>query len=224
MLLYGLYISPLWKKLDQKSRAIRILLLGTVIYVVLYSILYSKISNILSTLTSYRKYLYFIATTDFILTFSNFYKNYNFIDKKKKKKKKNKKPHYYEYLARYKIPQQQIIQNQQLNSFEEKPIKEEIFVKSFEENKKKLPLIKLDELRQINKNKQELLVENDNKSISSIPVYNTNQEDIPIYKSKFEDNEFSIKDNTAEARSLFSLGLQNKPSGNDSIPVYNQKI
>jgi|AntRauTorckE6833_2_1112554.scaffolds.fasta_scaffold27532_3 hypothetical protein len=206
-------MSPLWKDLDQKSRAIRILVLGAVIYVVLYSVLYSKIANIFSTITSYRKYMYIIAASDIALTFSNFYKNYKPVDKKKKKKKRLP---YYEHLARFQIPQQQNIQNQlvhqsveqPINSYQEKPIKEEIFVKSFKDSKKKLPLIKLDELRQINMNKKpELLDEDeddDDQSISSIPVYNNNQESIPIYKSKIEENDVNNE--------------------NESIPVYNQKI
>ena len=88
MLYNSLYNSKLWKKLDSKSRNIRILILGTVFYVIAHSFIYSNYVEGIEIITNYRRFLYYLIALDLGLFGLRVYMGGSKNDKKKKNKKK----------------------------------------------------------------------------------------------------------------------------------------
>ena len=87
MLYNLLYRSPLWSKLDNSDRNIRILVLGTILYVVAYFASNSQYLSQVSILEKYKKYLLYLAAADFATTSAQMF----FSEPSKKNNKKNKK-------------------------------------------------------------------------------------------------------------------------------------
>lgn len=66
MLYNSLYNSKLWKKLDSKSRNIRIIVLGTVLYVILHSFLNSNYVEGVEIITNNTRFLYYLIGIDLL--------------------------------------------------------------------------------------------------------------------------------------------------------------
>lgn len=87
MFFNAVYKLPIWKNIDNKSRNIRLLVLGAVFYVIVHSFLYSKYVENIELIENNKKYLYYLMIIDLgsvgLLMFMN--------DSKKIKKKKTQK-------------------------------------------------------------------------------------------------------------------------------------
>lgn len=115
MLYNSLYNSKLWKKLDSKSRNIRILILGTVFYVIAHSFIYSNYVEGVEIIANYRRFLYYLIALDLGLFGLRVYMGKNKNDKKKKNKKKGQFLMGPNYLPPQ-IAQMMTLQNQMKNN------------------------------------------------------------------------------------------------------------
>ena len=59
-----IYKFPIWNDLDKKSRYIRVLILGVILYVASYSFLNSNYVNNISFVQDYKHYLYYLIGVD----------------------------------------------------------------------------------------------------------------------------------------------------------------
>ena len=88
------YRLPIWKDIDDKSRNIRILILGVILYVILHSFIYSTYVNGNNFILNKRKYIYYLIGSDIIiaLLFMYLLASDEKPNKKKKKIKQKTKP------------------------------------------------------------------------------------------------------------------------------------
>lgn len=100
MLYNILYNSALWKKLDTKSRNIRIMVLSSVLYVIILSFLYSKYVEDIEIINNYKAYIYYIMICDLIVYCGRMF----IADEKKNKKKKKKHPLSLQYPMQMMFP------------------------------------------------------------------------------------------------------------------------
>lgn len=99
------YRFPIWNDLDDKSRNARILVLGTILYIIVYSFIYSKYTDDIEIIQKYRSYLYYILAIDLIIIALLM-----FTKKPKKKKNKKKNQKLIDYNMKYQLMKQQLMQ------------------------------------------------------------------------------------------------------------------
>jgi hypothetical protein len=95
-----IYRSPIWQNLEANTRNIRILILGSIFYIIIHSFIYSRYVNAYQMVLNYRKYIYYLIMCDlaivglmiFLFTDSQQNKKEKQLIKKKNKKKKKKNP------------------------------------------------------------------------------------------------------------------------------------
>lgn len=64
MFFNGVYRLPIWKNIDTKSRNIRMLILGAILYIVVHSFISSKYVENISFIVDNKHYLYYLAAFD----------------------------------------------------------------------------------------------------------------------------------------------------------------
>ncbi len=157
MLISILYRSGLWKKLDIKSRAMRIIILGIAVYIFLHSYINSKWGSGNELLQRYKKWLYYGAGMDLALTI---------ILIRKSKQPINTKTEL----------QQQILQQLQLSALQQPQMQSQL--------PQQLPQQMQSQLQMPQQMPQQLpQPDNDSSPSIQIPVYQKEVE-IPIYESK----------------------------------------
>ncbi len=114
MIFFILYKLPIWKNLDNKSRNIRIIIVGIILYIILQSYLYSNYGSNNKYLSEYRSKLYYIIGLDISITGVNMINNYY-----KDKKKQNK-------IEQQQLQQQQLqqLQQQQLQQLQQQQLQQ----------------------------------------------------------------------------------------------------
>ncbi|ARF09668.1 hypothetical protein Indivirus_2_47 [Indivirus ILV1] len=105
-----LYRSPLWGKVRSQDRNIRIIVAGTILYVVSYLLLQTKYVNDISQLQNYKKYIYHLFASDFTIVMIQMRFSH---DKKIKRKLKNPKPKKMKLSFDKFIPMNNYLQNHQ---------------------------------------------------------------------------------------------------------------
>lgn len=83
------YQLPLWNNMEPKSKNIRVLIYGTILYIVIYSLLYSKYVEDYETIDAYKHWIFYLAALDSAIIIYRMYCNQS----KTKKKQLNSKQH-----------------------------------------------------------------------------------------------------------------------------------
>ena len=93
MFFNAIYRLSLWKDLDNKSRNIRLLVLGAILYIIVHSFVYSNYVKSIEIVQQYRTYLYHLIGMDLVLVSAQMFMESDKVSKKNKKtkNKKNKK-------------------------------------------------------------------------------------------------------------------------------------
>ncbi|QKF93702.1 hypothetical protein QKU48_gp0244 [Fadolivirus algeromassiliense] len=185
-----IYKSPIWKSIDTKSRNMRILVMGSIFYVIVHSFIYSKYVESIEFVENYRKYLYYLMVIDLASTGLLMFLSDDKKQKKSKNMKKNnqKKQHKmnlpFQLSPQYQPSLQPLskINNNPIQALH-KPVNKQFTVNNVqkvEDNESiQLPIYK-------KQNQQPIKVDNDDYEI---PVYNHHEEinesqiseQIPIY-------------------------------------------
>lgn len=88
MLFNAIYRLPIWKNIDKSTRAIRLFVIGLIIYIILYIYLNSSFSDNLQLIKAYKDYIYYLFAVDTIMFTYVFYTDYPLKKKKSKQLKK----------------------------------------------------------------------------------------------------------------------------------------
>jgi hypothetical protein len=168
MLYLILYKSELWKKIDNKSRCIRIFVLASIIYILIHSLIYSKYVENYDTFTEYKKYIYYMILIDLTLTLIYIYATCKQNNKKKIKNKRNMRYIRYNPYQVNMLPRMNRPMPFNQNIFNQNKLNKNIPVKDNSETVTSPKIVKP-------------------ITIAEIPVYkgknDTKDPEIPIYKS-----------------------------------------
>lgn len=171
MFFNGIYRLQIWNDIDSKSRNVRLLILGAVVYIIIHSFINSKYVDHVDLITNNKFYLYYVMAIDLafvgiMMLFESDKPN------KKKKKKKNSKMH--------KRWQQIQLQQMQLQKWRE--MQQRLINQNYNNNK-------------VNNNNN-----NDDNASVQIPIYENNHShelehnnnDIPLYQNNTTNDNDSI--------------------------------
>ena len=73
MIFNSIYRLPLWNNLNKQDRALRLFVVGLVLYIVIYLYLNSTYSDNLQLIKGYKDYIYYLIAFDTILFVLTFY-------------------------------------------------------------------------------------------------------------------------------------------------------
>lgn len=88
------YRLPIWTNIDSKSRNLRLIVLGTILYIIVHSFIYSKYVDDYKIILENRKFLYYLIAIDLSIVVILMFLNFSISDNKKKNEKnkgKNKR-------------------------------------------------------------------------------------------------------------------------------------
>jgi hypothetical protein len=182
MFFNAVYRLPIWKKLDNKTRNLRLLILGAILYIAVHSLIQSKYLESDELVKNYKHYLYYITAIDLVIVGIFMYLQNNSDNKKKLKKGKSNTKKLLPNPIRTNmiVPQmqQKMIPSMQYNMFPQN-----IFQKQNTIPKKADDNISI-ELPIYNGNNNECQIQQDD---IDIPIYKNNtqiniDDEIPIYK------------------------------------------
>lgn len=201
------YKLPIWIDIDSKSRNIRLIVLGTILYILIHSFIYSNYVNNYEFILDNRKYLYYLIAFDLTIITTLIYFGFGTVKQKNKKLKKsslykNKKNFNKSnfFINKNKLPfrmngmpQYGIYQNfMPQNGFYPNEIFNQMQSSNKNQNQHNKNINKINDSKNIKK--EEL---NENDSIK-LPIYqpktqnlNENNNMIPIYGSKINNDPIS---------------------------------
>lgn len=117
MFINTVYRLPIWYDIDTKSRNIRILILGIILYIITHSFIYSKYVDNYQMVLNYRNYIYYLIALDLtivgFLMFTNKKIKKNININKKKLKKFNNLPNNHMGIRQFNNYYQKPLQSQQ---------------------------------------------------------------------------------------------------------------
>ena len=166
MLINAVYRLPIWYDIDIKSRNVRILIFGIILYIIVHSFIYSKYVENNELVLRYRNYLYYLIGADLVIIGL-------LMLTKKTNKEKNKK---IKNLNKFRMPYNIYYPQHRLNV----PIKNTISVKNKNE------IIKKSEIQNLNENKvdEDINLPIYNSQKDQDPILNIIESEIPVYEPK----------------------------------------
>lgn len=176
MLINLIYKSPIWSNIDEKSRLLRVLVIGVLCYVAIHSYLYSQ-SN--EYILKYRNYFMYLACVDILAILTIYYLSESKVKPKLKRKlKKNNKVD--NKLINDMSPD--ILINTQTEIIPQAKMKKSNIEFKVE------PKIESKAESKMENNKMDLFVTQDEITTNSIPVYKSknkkeDMDSIPVYKN-----------------------------------------
>lgn len=90
MIFNAIYRIPIWNNLNKQDRALRLFIVGMVLYIVLYFYLNSSYSDNLQLIKEYKDYIYYLISLDILLFVYTYYTDDSV--KRKKKHRGMRKP------------------------------------------------------------------------------------------------------------------------------------
>lgn len=229
MFFNAIYRLSLWKDLDNKSRNIRILILGAVLYIIIHSFIYSNYVESIEIIEQYRDYLYYLIGIDLIFVgIQMFIGDDGGISKKKKKKKTLKRKHSIK-MNPYMLQNMKINQMNQMNQMNK--------MNQMNQMNQLNNLNKINQVNQVNKigqtkqqQQQQVLMHQtiDDSNSISIPIYTSNSHIInwnnnaqQPQQQEQNDMELPIYGETKEDITQNEY-INNKDI--DSIPIYHPNM
>jgi len=95
------YKLPIWKNLDKKSRNIRFLIFGSILYIIVHSFINSNYVNDIEIIQNYKHYLYYLILTDLCVVSMRMALSDDNLPKKKKQKKIQKNKNLLQFNPQY---------------------------------------------------------------------------------------------------------------------------
>lgn len=231
MFFNAVYRLSIWEDLDNKSRNIRLLVLGAILYIIVHSFIYSNYVQSIDIIQKYRNYLYYLIGIDLslvgVLMFTENTKNSN----KKKKLKKRKLMYQMQQQPMQPLPQQPIQQQpmqpmqplpqrpmQQMQPTQQpiQPLPQQQNIK-MNQNLQQMQLQQLQQMKQQYQKQNQQQIPNDTNSVE-IPIYNSNSHNMNW-------NDISKQPDNIPIQNIYA-SQETDPVNQyieeeESIPIYN---